>query len=354
LVRPEEALVEKALLAELAVWVVAEPHRHRTDWLRGARRRPGLTLIEIDDPDTVQALAIDTMRHNGITYVVPTWYGGAGQGSARILSDPAATRLLPVASNHQMAPFRSAASVADAVTLVRELGFPSVVSSGSNRTVLHSEDDLRRWTRTSRDRPWLAAPLPDGINLVVSTLTLDGMHHVVGITERTVAGDHLHPATLFAADRAAVAATVTNLLDLADHEFGPAETDVVLAALGPRVVASGARFAEPPVPQLMLLADGFDPEAALLQMLGGRPLATPPTAHRYAAGGRLWLPDGGRIPSFGLDLIAALPGVAEVSLATGSNEPPRESIGSVLVTGVSPEQVAGLLHSVRRAVAAWR
>jgi hypothetical protein len=354
LVRPEEALVEKALRAELAVWVVTEPHRHPSDWLQDVRRRPGLTLVEVGDTDTMQALVIDTMRHNAVTYVLPAWYGGIGQRSARILSDPVATRELTDAGNGHIAPLRSAASVADVVALVRELGFPSVVSSGANRAVLHSEDDLRRWARTDQCSPWLAAPLPDGIHLVVSTLTLDGMHHVAGITERTPAGDHLHPDRLSASDRAVVAATVTNLLDLADHEFGPAETDVVLTALGPRLVASGARFAEPPVADLISLASGFDPVTALLHMLVGRPPAVPSTSHGCAVGGPLWLPPGGQIPPSGLHLLAALPGVARVSCEAAAVGSTQEAIGSVLVTGLSPEQVIEWLHAVRQTVAAWR
>ena len=61
-------------------------------------------------------------------------------------------------------------------------------------------------------------------------MTLHGMRHVVGITERTADGGYVHPAPLSVRDSGGRVRGHGESADLAGHEFGPVTTDVVWTA----------------------------------------------------------------------------------------------------------------------------
>ncbi|MBJ7004251.1 hypothetical protein ACFYMX_17835 [Streptomyces griseofuscus] len=75
-----------------------------------------------------------------------------------------------------------------------------------------------------------------GLRFGVATESCDGMHEVVGITWSAPAGGGPcgEPAE---ADRVVLHSSVRALLDMAEHESGPAHTVVVLTARGPRVLS---------------------------------------------------------------------------------------------------------------------
>jgi hypothetical protein len=146
---------------------------------------------------------------------------------------------------------------------------------------------------------------------------------------------------------------VTSLLDLADHEFGPAETEVALTARGPCPVTARPCFGSHHIPRLIELASGFDLEAGLLRALQGERLGTPRT-DRFAALGELSLPPGTGTPAE-TERIAALPGVADVDLyvVDGEREPGAVH-GFVVVAGRSARQVTERLGTVRSVLETWR
>ncbi|WP_416484729.1 hypothetical protein [Streptomyces sp. CL12] len=76
----------------------------------------------------------------------------------------------------------------------------------------------------------------EGPRFGVATESCDGMHEVVGITWSAPpgAGPCGEPAE---ADRVVLHSSVRALLDMAEHESGPAHTVVVLTARGPRVLS---------------------------------------------------------------------------------------------------------------------
>ncbi|MGW4884396.1 hypothetical protein [Streptomyces murinus] len=76
----------------------------------------------------------------------------------------------------------------------------------------------------------------EGPRFGVATESCDGMHEVVGITWSAPpgAGPCGAPAE---ADRVVLHSSVRALLDMAEHESGPAHTVVVLTARGPRVLS---------------------------------------------------------------------------------------------------------------------
>jgi len=104
---------------------------------------------------------------------------------------------------------------------------------------LHDLSTVERWAeRANGDAP--AAPgaaqdPPEGPEFSVDTETVNGMHSVSRIAAHP-GGVDAGPPALDESARAAVRSLVRSLLDLAGHESGPARTQVVLTAAGPRVV----------------------------------------------------------------------------------------------------------------------
>ncbi|MFY4717176.1 hypothetical protein [Streptomyces sp. LaBMicrA B280] len=92
---------------------------------------------------------------------------------------------------------------------------------------------VERWaahTGTGAEETW------EGPRFGVATESCDGMHEVVGITWSAPAGagPRGEPAE---ADRVVLHSSVRALLDMAEHESGPAHTEVVLTRRGPRVLS---------------------------------------------------------------------------------------------------------------------
>lgn len=119
-------------------------------------------------------------------------------------------------------------------------------------------------------------------DVVVSTLTVDGMHRVVAITGREASGACVYPASLSEADTVRARAVVTSTLDLVGHEFGPAQTGVALGAPDPRVRWSRPCFDVGGIAGLIELATGFDLATELFRALAGAVLS-PPVPRWFAA-----------------------------------------------------------------------
>ncbi|MFD5824409.1 hypothetical protein [Lentzea sp. NPDC060358] len=131
--------------------------------------------------------------------------------------------------------------------------------------------------------------------VVATTLTVDGMHRVVGITERVEdagARSYVFPASLPELRTVRVRAAVTSMLDLAGHEFGPAQMRVALTDPQPRVLRSRPRFDVDGIADLIEAATGFDLPTELFRALAGAPLQ-PPTP-RWFAGARFARVPGSR------------------------------------------------------------
>lgn len=105
---------------------------------------------------------------------------------------------------------------------------------------LHDLSTVERWAERANGDDPAAAPgaaqdPPEGPEFSVDTETVNGMHSVSRIAAHP-GGVDAGPPALDESARAAVRSLVRSLLDLAGHESGPARTQVVLTAAGPRVV----------------------------------------------------------------------------------------------------------------------
>ncbi|MFF3174046.1 ATP-grasp domain-containing protein [Streptomyces sp. NPDC057900] len=117
-----------------------------------------------------------------------------------------------------------------------------------------------------------------GEELSVETFSRAGAHTVVAVTGKetgqgVVELGHVVPAPLDGAERQAVVATVEALLDAVGLVDGPAHTELILTAAGPRVIESHSRRGGDRINELVRLVHGVDLEEAAYRLaLDGDPL----------------------------------------------------------------------------------
>jgi hypothetical protein len=249
--------------------------------------------------------------------------------AVRQLNDKAAMRDLLAGARLSPVLSREFASAAEVAAAWPDLSLPAVVKptrmAGSRGVRLVSEAaELPEW----RDQlagydytgPVLVEEFLPGPEYSVETMTAEGRHHMIGITEKQlreppgfVEIGHVHPAPVAGEQRKEIEQTVTALLDAAGYRFGPAHTEVIVTAAGVRVVESQARLAGDRIPRLIELATGFDAPAAIFQVLAGDPMpAIRPRS--VAAISFFQLPAGRLVSLSGLDEMRALPFVDTVLL----------------------------------------
>ncbi|WP_019544453.1 hypothetical protein [Streptomyces sulphureus] len=364
LVEPEWAAVRAAAAAGFEVLVLVGPEREEPPY--GPESGPGGPLLRADlrDPEAVRALVSATTRTQRIAGLVA--FGSAGElpavletaealslsanpaASARLLGDPIERRRLLNRGSGGYVAYALADTDDELGAAVREMG--------PRATVRHVE-------RSPRAGPegggvYFVEEALDGPRLGVETVTVDGMHHVLGVASlhhacASVSG-HLLPAPLGREEEAQTRAAVTGLLDLAGYECGPAYTVVALTADGPRVVGASARRASGPVAGLLAPATGLDRDAEFFGLLAGGSLRQP-VAGRHALAAPLRPPAGWLLSVEGIEEIAALPGVCELSFPylPGDRVPEGEDgtdrwPGYVVVAADSPGEAAHLVTAVRR------
>jgi biotin carboxylase len=248
-----------------------------------------------------------------------------------------------------------------------EFGLPAIVkpanSSGSQAVALvRTASDVAAWAAEA-DRMRCAGPFVieeflEGPEFSVETLTVNGRHLAAGITAKRTTGaphfveiGHLHPAPLAEADRATIVALAIRLLDLAGYRFGPAHTEVILTADGPRIVESQARLGGDRIPVLVETATGLDLEAAIFETLAGREV-TVPAPRGHAAVTFFTLPAGRVVALDGLADIRALSWVIDLRcqievgdvLAPTTNSRTRH--GHAVVRATGPVQAATRVEAV--------
>ncbi|GGT19680.1 phosphoribosylglycinamide synthetase [Streptomyces purpureus] len=193
---------------------------------------------------------------------------------------------------------------------------------------------------------WAPAEAP---RVSVETLTLDGAHHVVGMTAERTTGPphflvtgHLHPAPLADDEQEIIEAVVDERLTACGYRFGLASTQVALLPAGPRIVSCRARPGADRIPLLIEIARGFDLEAAVFTALrGDRPVV--PSPSRYAEVGFFLLPEGRLETYTGTEDIAVTPWVCGARFPYTVGDwiapvgDPRARRAYVVVEGATPE-----------------
>lgn len=215
-----------------------------------------------------------------------------------------------------------------------ELGYPLVVKpvdlcAGMYVRKVTDEAELREafaaieaFPVNARNQPRVPAVLLEelltGPEVSVETVTVDGATHVVGVTDKSVAGEpwfvesgHMFPADLDTAAAEAVAVAAIEALGL---DRGVAHTEVKLTPEGPKLVEVNPRPAGNQITELVRRVTGIDLPAAYAQLaVGEQPDLRPAdTGVRSAAISFLLPPRSGQVASIrGAEELGSTEGVVE-------------------------------------------
>ncbi|MGW2955869.1 ATP-grasp domain-containing protein [Streptomyces eurythermus] len=277
----------------------------------------------------------------------------------RFLADKHAMRDLLAA--HALSPvsFEAAPTRQEVPGAVGRIGLPAVVKpsalAGSRGVFLWREpQDEAAWRALvdayDYDGPFLVEEYLQGPEYSVETLSRNGDHHVVGITEKLlgppplfVEVGHVHPAPLDPERRQAIEELTTRFLTACGYRFGPAHTEIIFTARGPRIVESQARLGGDRIPRLVELACGLDIEQAIFASLAGRPAPIPQATATAIV--RFFTFPPGRVGEIrGLETVAGLAYVDELSLRLNPGDTvaqvrdSKSRHGHVIVHGATAEQ----------------
>ncbi|MFJ8157357.1 ATP-grasp domain-containing protein [Streptomyces sp. NPDC094468] len=397
MVMPYRQFVSKAQAEGFWVGALWDPRLETPEYLADVRARADL-YVETDfaDPELLRHTLRTLAREHGATLIyhigreetMVTAYEAAEDLHAELNPSEAIRRLADKAAMRDLLARRGLSPVAfEAVPTRREvpdaverIGRPAVVKptalAGSRGVFLWREPrDRAEWTavvdRYGHDGPFLVEEYLRGPEYSVETLSRDGVHQVVGITEKLlgppplfVEVGHVHPAPLHEDRRRAVEDLTTAFLTACGYRFGPAHTEVIWTARGPRLVESQARLGGDRIPRLVELATGLDIEREIFAALAARSAAPgtaaalfgPPTATATAIVRFFTFPPGRVDDVQGLEKAASLPYVDELTLRLrpGDTVPAvldsKSRHGHVVVHGASAEEARARCGEVLAAI----
>ncbi|MEU8887911.1 ATP-grasp domain-containing protein [Streptomyces sp. NPDC048442] len=285
--------------------------------------------------------------------------------------DKLLTRALLDRHGLQSVPYRSCRSLAEATAFQAELAAPVVLkpAAGSGSRGVRLVDGpaglAPGWEYAAADgAAVIAEEYIPGPEVSVETLTLDGKHEILAVTEKITTGapsfvetGHQLPASLAPAVQEAVTTTTTALLDALGHQWGPAHTEFRIREDGrPVLIETQTRFGGDQIWQMVELVTGVRlAKATAAAMLG---VATPrdaPTAQ--AAAIRFFAYENTVVRAIdGPDDARGLPGVVTVQLSArvGQELGPLAGSGSrqgyVLATGADRQEAVERAEAAHRAV----
>lgn len=210
------------------------------------------------------------------------------------------------------------------------------------------------------DRRDLAGPLDrflmeeflDGPEISVETLSFDGRHVLVGVTDKVASSDrfvetgHSSPSRHPGALLREVELLVMTFLDAVGLRHGPAHTEVKLTSRGPKIVESHNRIGGDRINELTEIAYGVDMDRYALGARLGliEPLQQSP---RPVAGAaiRFLTPSPGRVTAItGVEEIVDDPALVEldISVKPGADVPSlawnEDRVGHVLARGKTADE----------------
>ncbi|MFI7065829.1 ATP-grasp domain-containing protein [Kribbella sp. NPDC050124] len=188
----------------------------------------------------------------------------------------------------------------------------------------------------------------DGPELSVETLSFDGRHVVVAVTDKEtgpgfVELGHSQPSGQSTEALREVTELVTEFLDAVGLRNGPGHTEVKLTSRGPRIIESHNRVGGDRINDLASLVYGVDMERYALGTPFG--LVEPLTGSPEARGGaavRFLTPTPGRVVEIiGVDAVRADPAFVDLRLKVGPGDvvPPltwnEDKVGHVIARGAT-------------------
>lgn len=202
---------------------------------------------------------------------------------------------------------------------------PSSGSGSRGVTYIDSPGDVEpgwEWCTAGGALPAIAEEFLTGREYSVESLTVDGAHQVLMVTEKLTSGPpafvetgHQMPARLPAHVRDEVARIVLALLDALGHRWGPAHTEVMIRADGrPAIIETQTRFGGDQIWEMTQHVTGVPLAGATVAALVGLPDPSAAPAHKGAAI-RFFAPQNAVIGEVtGADAARAVPGVERVNI----------------------------------------
>ena len=203
----------------------------------------------------------------------------------------------------------------------------------------------------------------DGPEVSVETLSFDGRHVVVAVTDKECGGPgfveigHSQPSGCPAGTLREITQLVTEFLDAVELRNGPGHTEVKLTSRGPRIIESHNRIGGDRIPDLTEIAYGVDMERYAVG--AGFGVLEPLTASPEPRGGaaiRFLTPEPGRVVEVtGVDAVRADPAFVDLrlELEPGDVVPPltwnEDKVGHVITRGATAAEA--IAHGRRLAEA---
>jgi glycine hydroxymethyltransferase len=231
---------------------------------------------------------------------------------------------------------------------------PTDGSGSSGVSLVSTQEDVARaweWAARTGSSSFIAEEYIQGPEYSVESISLNGQHQILGITEKFTTGaphfievGHRFPASLSANTARRIYDTVVGLLTCVGHSVGPAHTEVRLRGDMPVIIETQTRFGGDQIWEIVELVTGVDltktTVAHLLQL-------TPPAIAPKAGGAaiRFFTYENCCIGEVkGVHEAQNLPGVVRIECKLHSGEelgPLRESKerqGYVLAMATSSEE----------------
>ncbi|ALF09890.1 ATP-grasp domain-containing protein [Parageobacillus thermoglucosidasius] len=188
-------------------------------------------------------------------------------------------------------------SLEEAYFLAEQIGYPCVFkpvdNTGSrNVRIVYNKSELEEMYEKNRlnldnnrglkrSSDFLIEEYLEGQLVSVETFSMNGDHHVLGITDRKLTGYpyFVEVGASFPVEIKnfkEITNYVRHLLETIGYDFGPCHTELILTNRGPYLVEINPRLAGGIVPQLIYKATGIDPIRETIKMfVGEKPDLTP-------------------------------------------------------------------------------
>jgi biotin carboxylase len=287
---------------------------------------------------------VDAVVALGEYHIAPTaraahvlGFPGVNPEAVRLTRNKDATRATCRRTGVPAPRFQVVYTAAESLEAAETVGFPCVVKpadeSGSIDValclgapdVVAQFDSIRATPVNYRGQRRSPAVLVEeyvpGPEFSVETLSWNGQTHVVGVTDKQLAGcprfvevGHAFPSGATEEQVTACGTLAVQALAAVGHDFGPAHVEVKFGAAGPRLIEINPRAGGDRIPDLVELASGVSLIRETLRMHLGDAPDLSPSRHRGAAI-RFLAAEPGVVRSVaGVDIARSLPGVTDIGL----------------------------------------
>lgn len=341
-------------------------------------------LAEHDDIESIVAIARNAHCHEPyvsvVTFQEPWLIAAAAVGEAlgvcwnppaviRIASDKAATRDALSIAGCNGVRYKRCASLDDAREFLKQINGPIIVkpvgASGSRGVALVcAVDELApAWRRASdaHGGEILVEEFVEGPEFSVETLSADGVHEVLAVTEKLTTGapnfielGHVVPAPRSSAELTEVGAAAVKVLDAIGHRNGPCHSEFRLTPSGAKAIETQTRPGGDQIWELVHLVTGRNVYRETFARLRGRRVDPLPAKAAAAAIRFLSSPKVGVVVEIAnVDRAVALPGVVSVHVdaKAGSRVAPAMSssqrLGYCLAVGTSVQDAVSAAEQGR-------